>query len=191
MTSLIDQGLAFHDAGDLKRAEQCYRDALQQEPGNADALKLLALVAMETDRADEALTHIQAAVALQPHVAQYHHLHGRIRASQGQMAEAAEALRTAADQPGPDRTLILGDLGLCLEQLQRWEEAEPIYAEILVHEPNDRTALYGKAGCAAATGDLETAKAFYERLLVLDPSDSDASASLVQVIGWIEDRVVP
>ena len=191
MTSLIDQGLAHHGAGDLKRAEQCYRDSLENEGASADAFKLLALIAMESDRPAAALTHIQAAIDLEPEVAQFHHLLGRIRASLGQMAEAADALRTASNLSGSDRLLILGDLGLCLEQLQNWDEAEPIYAEILAQDPANRTALYGKAGCAAATGDLETAKAVYERLLALDPSDPDASGSLAQIVGWIEDKVVP
>jgi tetratricopeptide (TPR) repeat protein len=191
MTSLIDQGLAHHDAGDLKNAEQCYRESLEQDGPDADVFKLLALIAMDSGRADDAVTEIQAAIALQPEVAQYHHLLGRIRASQGQLAEAAAALRTASNLPEADRTLILGDLGLCLEQLQNWDEAEPVYAEILAQDPTNRTALYGKAGCAAATGDLESAKAVYERLLVLDPSDSDASSGLVQIVGWIDDKVVP
>ncbi|MDB5552762.1 MAG: Tetratricopeptide 1 repeat-containing protein [Rhizobium sp.] len=191
MTSLLDQGLVHHDAGDLKRAEQCYRESLEKDGASADAFKLLALIAMETARPNEAIVEIQAAIDLQPEEAQYHHLLGRIRASQAQMAEAAEALRTASNLPGADRTLILGDLGLCLEQMQNWDEAGPVYAEILVSDPTNRTALYGKAGCAAALGDLQTAKAVYERLLVLDPSDSDASGSLVQIVQWIEDKVVP
>ena len=191
MTSLIDQGLAHHDAGDLKRAEQFYRDSIAIDGASADAYKLLALVAMETDRSAEAKSLIDLAVDLRPDAPQYRHMQGRILASQNQMAEAAETLRAAADLPGAERLLILGDLGLCLEQLQNFDDAAPVYAEILANDPNNRTALYGKAGCAAAMGDLETAKAGYERLLVLDPSDSDASGALVQIVQWIDQKVLP
>ena len=52
-------------------------------------LKLLALVMMEKGETDEALSYIEAAVDLQPDVAQYRHLLGRIRAAQGNMPEAA------------------------------------------------------------------------------------------------------
>jgi protein O-GlcNAc transferase len=191
MTSLIDQGLAHHDAGDLDRAEQCYLDAVAENGADTEALKLLALVMMEKGNADEAVTYIEAAVDLQPDVAQYRHLLGRIRAAQGRMPEAAEALRLASDHAGPERFLILGDLGLCLEQLQSWEEAERVYAEILMYEPNNRTALHGKAGSAVALGDLDTARDTYQLLLQLDPADSAASSGMAQVLGWIADKTLP
>lgn len=191
MASLIDQGLAYHDAGDLDRAEQCYLSALEQDGRNAETHKLLALVAMEKGNADDALTYVEAAATLNPGEAQYRHLFGRIRAMQGRMPEAAEALRTAAAMPGADRLTIHCDLGLCLEQLQAWEDALVVYAEVLALDPKNRTALHGKAGASAAVGELPRAKSTYEELLRLNPDDSDARNGLTQVEGWIRDKVVP
>lgn len=191
MSSLLDQGLAYHDAGDLDRAEQCYLDAVEQDGADTEALKLLALVMMEKGETDEAATYIEAAVDLKPDVAQYRHLLGRIRAAQGRMPEAVEALRLASDQAGAERNLILGDLGLCLEQLQSWDEAQRIYAEILMYEPSNRTALHGKAGCAVALGDLDAARDVYQQLLKLDPDDSGASSGMAQVLGWIANKTLP
>lgn len=191
MSSLIDQGLAYHDAGDLDRAESAYLAASQEDTANAEPHKLLALVAMEKGLPDAAIGHIQKAMDLAPEVAQYRHLFGRIRAMQGRMPEAAEALRTAAEMSGPDRYGVLCDLGLCLEQLQAWEDALTVYAEVLAHDPKNRTALHGKAGANAAVGELPRAKSAYEELLRLYPDDSDAQAGLTQVDGWIRDKVVP
>lgn len=191
MSSLLDEGLAHHAAGDLDRAEQCYLDAVEQNGANTEALKLLALVMMEKGETDEAVTYIEAAVSLQPDVATYRHLLGRIRAAQGRAPEAVEALRLASDRAGAERYLILGDLGLCLEQLQRWDEAERIYIEILMHEPTNRTALHGKAGCAVASGDLPAARDIFQQLIKRDPDDSAASSGLVQVLGWIADKTLP
>ncbi len=191
MSSLIDQGLTHHDAGDLDRAESCYLAAAQADAANPEPHKLLALVAMEKGLADAAVDHIQKALDLAPDVAQYRHLFGRIRAMQGRMPEAAEALRAAADLAGPARFPVLCDLGLCLEQLQAWEDALVVYAEVLAHDPANTTALHGKAGACAAVGELPRAKATYEEILRLNPADSDARNGLAQVDGWIRDKVVP
>ncbi|MBX7198007.1 MAG: tetratricopeptide repeat protein [Rhodospirillaceae bacterium] len=191
MSSLIDQGLAHHDAGDLDRAEWCYRAAAEQDGVDPEPQKLLALVAMERGFADAAVGHIEKAMELAPRDAQYRHLFGRIRAMQGRTPEAVEALRAAADLAGPARYPILCDLGLCLEQLQAWEDALVVYAEVLGHDPHNITALHGKAGACAAVGELPRAKATYEELLRFKPDDSDARSGLAQVEGWIRDKVVP
>ena len=191
MSSLIDQGLAHHDAGDLDRAESAYLAASQEDAANPEPHKLLALVAMEKGLPEAAISHIQKAMELAPDVAQHRHLFGRIRAMQGRLPEAAEALRAAAAMAGPDRYTVLCDLGLCLEQLQAWDDALTVYAEVLAHDPKNLTALHGKAGASAAVGELPRAKATYEELLRLYPGDSDAQASLTQVEGWIRDKVVP
>lgn len=191
MSSLIDQGLAHHDAGDLDRAESAYRAAAEEDAANPEPHKLLALVAMEKGQPEAAVGHIETAMELAPDVAQYRHLFGRIRAMQGRLPEAAEALRAAADLAGPERYPVLCDLGLCLEQLQAWEDALTVYAEVLDHDPANPTALHGRAGASAAVGELDRAKRTYEEILRLNPGDSDARSGLTQVEGWIRDKLVP
>lgn len=191
MSSQLDQGLAHHDAGDLDRAEWCYRAALEQDPANADAHKLLALVAMEKGLTDDAVSHIGKALDLAPDVAQYRHLLGRILAMQGRHAEAAEVLRAAAALPDAERLTILCDLGLCLEQVQSWDDALAVYTEVLEQDPGNYTALHGKAGSSAAVGELPRAKTTYEELLRLYPDDSAAASGLTQVIGWLQDKTLP
>lgn len=192
MSSLIDQGLAHHDTGNLDQAESAYRAAAQADAANPEPHKLLALVAMEKGMPDAAVGHIEKAMDLAPGTAQYRHLFGRIRAMQGQMPEAAEALRAAADlADGAERSPVLCDLGLCLEQLQAWEDALVVYAEVLEQDPANTTALHGRAGSSAAVGELDRAKRTYEEILRLNPADSDARNGLAQVEGWIRDKVVP
>ena len=74
MSSLLDQGLAHHDAGDLGRAEACYRAAAEQNGADPEPQKLLALVAMEKGIADAAVKHIEKAMELATREAQYRHL---------------------------------------------------------------------------------------------------------------------
>lgn len=191
MSSSLDQGLTYHDAGNLDRAEECYLQALEEDASNPEAHKLLALVAMEKGNPEDAVTYIEAALALSPHAAQYHHLLGRIRAMQGRLEEAVEALRTAASLAGAERVAIQCDLGLCLEQLQAWEDAQAVYTQVLAVEPANSTALHGMAGSAAALGDLDRAKATYEEILRRTPDDAAAASGLTQVVGWLQDKTLP
>ena len=41
---ILNEGLDLHQAGKLDQAEQKYRQVLDQEPGNQDALHFLGLI---------------------------------------------------------------------------------------------------------------------------------------------------
>src|SRR3974390_1590313 len=55
-------GLAHHREGRLDRAEALYRKALDKDPGNADALHLLRVVAYQSGRIGAALALIGRAL---------------------------------------------------------------------------------------------------------------------------------
>jgi predicted O-linked N-acetylglucosamine transferase (SPINDLY family) len=44
--ALVEKGMALHRAGDLERAEQCYRDVLRRNPAHATAWYLRSVIAM-------------------------------------------------------------------------------------------------------------------------------------------------
>ena len=44
MSSLVEEGLRHHNAGDLEKAEQCYLDAVSANSSDAQALKLLGVM---------------------------------------------------------------------------------------------------------------------------------------------------
>ena len=47
ISSLLDQGIALHQAGRLDHAERLYRSVLARDPDQVDALTLLGTVAMQ------------------------------------------------------------------------------------------------------------------------------------------------
>jgi len=69
---MLQAGLAHHEAGRLQQAEQHYRQVLQAEPRNADALHLLGVLALQCGHAQVAVEYISAAIRIAGDRAAYH-----------------------------------------------------------------------------------------------------------------------
>lgn len=66
VADLLGAAMAFHQAGALAEAERLYRQILSLVPANAEAHSRLGAVLMAGRRNDEAIFHMERAVALQP-----------------------------------------------------------------------------------------------------------------------------
>ena len=64
---IIDQGIAFHQAGKTDQAEQCYRLVLEQKKDHPDALYLLGVLALEKGLVNQAVDLIEQAITHHPH----------------------------------------------------------------------------------------------------------------------------
>ena len=67
-------------------------------------------------------------------------------------------------------------------QQGKLKEAQLLYQQALVNTPQKRDALLGLAAIAALENESITAMELYSRLLVLDPSDPVAQASLLELM---------
>ena len=84
-----------HKKGDLAFAYRQYKNILQQDPNNADALHYLGLIAQQSNRPEEAISLIKASIAADGfdpsaynHLAQIYHSSGMERQAM-EMFEAA------------------------------------------------------------------------------------------------------
>lgn len=64
MSPLLQQALAHHQAGRLREAEGLYRQILEREPRNADAWRLLGVVALQRGRPDAAVASFRRSLEL-------------------------------------------------------------------------------------------------------------------------------
>src|SRR5271166_6611449 len=63
IADLFGVAARHHQEGRLAEAEACYRRVLAAEPGNADALNMLGIVALQSGRGDAAVEMIRQAIA--------------------------------------------------------------------------------------------------------------------------------
>src|SRR5690349_21100739 len=92
---LLDRARQCHRAGDIRQAEQLYRQVVQQQPGSAAAHYGLGHALGEQGQWQQALAHYREALRLQPGSPEVLNDLGVALAALGQRDEAAARLREA------------------------------------------------------------------------------------------------
>ncbi|MDP8236367.1 MAG: tetratricopeptide repeat protein [Candidatus Erginobacter occultus] len=125
----INAGNVHVKLGELDRAAQLYREALEREPDNPRALNNLAWVMVMADRdLEEAVELLQRALAADPEN-RYLYLDslGWALFRSGEIAAARETLREALEQTPEDETYLLAEthyhLGVILKKGGEREQA--------------------------------------------------------------------
>jgi Flp pilus assembly protein TadD len=171
---------ALARAGQLEPAARELASALEHDPRSVQALLLQGAVLERLDRLDEAERSYAEAARIAPahpdpplHLARV----ARLRALDGQIAEARRALDAASD-PGPAHR-ALGDL---LLERRRAEPAQRQYQLALRHDPDDAAAHSGLA--VVLVGVRREVRGLYHasEALRLQPDDRRALGELVWVL---------
>ena len=174
---LITGAVTHHRAGRLAEAQALYRRVLEIEPGHADGLHLMGVLAFQVGRADIAADMIGRAISVDGQIARYHQSLGTALAARNRPAEAAASFRRALALD-PELVDAHNALGNALGALGRHREAAESYRQALTLAP-DVAGLHNNLGNAlAAAGRLEEAVDGYRRALALDPGYADAENNL-------------
>src|SRR5471032_537955 len=94
----LNAALAHHNAGRLAEAEAIYRQILQAEPNNPEALHLLGLIANRTGNRQFAVELIGKAIAANPSNPMYYSNLGLALQAQGKFDAAAESYQKALER---------------------------------------------------------------------------------------------
>jgi tetratricopeptide (TPR) repeat protein len=169
----LEAGLRYHQSGNLAAAEHLYRQVLQDQPGNADALYLLGTAAQQAGKPEAAAACLQRAIKRDRRNPIYHLALGDARQAQGKVKEAQAAYNKAlALAPGhADPHFSLGNLAHAKGKLQ---DAVKHYRRALKIDPKLAEA-HNNLGVALTTlGRLDEAAKCFERALELKPNYADA-----------------
>jgi len=131
----LHHALQLHQAGRTTRAEAAYRAILAGEPGNADALHLLAVLCLQANRASEGLTLAQRAVAENGRSPAYRNTLGLAQRAGGDTA-AAEASFQAALALEPRHAEAHLNLGNLCRDAGEATAAEAHYRQAIAITPN-------------------------------------------------------
>jgi len=177
----VDQALNLarqhHQAGRLKEAERLYRQILEVQPANVDALHLLGVVALQCGHAAGAVELIGKAIALNPHQADFFDHLGAALLALGRWDEAVANLREAI-RLNPDYAEAHNNLGCALEPLGRLDEAADCYRRALALKPRYPDAQNNLGNILRKQGRLSEAVELYQAALKTDPGNAAAWNSL-------------
>jgi tetratricopeptide (TPR) repeat protein len=169
----LDQALVHHQAGRLDEAEKLYKQALALQPGDADALHYLGVVAHQRGDHDKAVEQILRAVQAQPGSSQMHCNLAEAQRAAGKPAEAEASARAAlalrADYP--EAWL---NLAAALFQRRRFAESETAARTALARRPDFPAAALALADALREQGRIQDAEAAYRRVLAAVPDHGAA-----------------
>jgi predicted O-linked N-acetylglucosamine transferase (SPINDLY family) len=161
-TSLFEQAVSRHEAGQLAEAQALYEQVIAADPEDADAMQLLAMIHVHQGRRDEGLKLLQQALAIDPLAPECHFNLGRVLAAMDRHETAIVSLRKALSLQ-PDLIDAYLYLGLSLRSTNQLAQAEAAFRQALAIKPDYVEALNNLAIVQRAQGRLEDAIATYRQ----------------------------
>lgn len=177
---LLEQAIDHHRSGRLDRAAELYREILQIEPTQTDALYLLGLIAHQSGDHSRAIDLIRQSLALQRDQPQCYNVLGLALMELDRLDEAAEAFATAiAAQPAPE---FYNNLGNLRKQQGRLDDAIAAYTEAVSRNPSYADAHYNLGNAERAAGHSEAAESSFRRAIDIELNHANALAALGQLL---------
>jgi predicted O-linked N-acetylglucosamine transferase (SPINDLY family) len=164
----LEEAIAHHRRGDLKRARHLYEEVLRQTPDHFEALRLLGLATIQGGQAEKAIRLFRKALAIAPDSAVTNSDLGAALASIERYDEALARYDRALDL-NPDHAETRYRRGNCLLALERFEEAVASYDMALALSPNDVETLQNRGTALSELGDLDAALGSFSRATQIAP----------------------
>ena len=177
IAQLFDLALRHHQVGQFHQAELIYRQILQVDPQNADAIHLLGLIAHQVGRHDMAVDYIQKAVRLRPDFPAAYSNMGNALRSLGRLDQAAASFREALRQQ-PDFADGYFNLGLVLQDQGKLNEAIHNCRQAVALKPEFAAAHNNLGNLLKDTDQLDEAIVSYRQALRVDPNYAGAHSNL-------------
>ena len=166
VSETLAMGLAHHQAGRLKDAEEVYSRVLDTDSENPEALHLLGTLALQTERPDRALKLIEKAILKNPGEPSYHNNLGEAHRAFRDNAAAIVCYRRALEI-APDFSDSLSNLGDVLTEEGELEEAEACYRHAIDTDAGSCEALAGLGNLLGKAGILDDAERCYRQALAI------------------------
>jgi tetratricopeptide (TPR) repeat protein len=165
---LFTKALQNHQAGHNAIAKQWYQRVLAVDPGHADALHLLGVIAYQSKRYDLADELIHKAIFIDARVASYHSNLGLALQEQGRLEDAVICHRKAIDLQ-PDFSEAHNNLGLALQAQGLLDEAVVSFRRAIALNPGFAFAHNNLGSALEEQGWLDEAVASHRQALDLKP----------------------
>lgn len=176
----LNLAVVYQNTGRLDLAEQRYLQALKIDPDFTPARSNLAQLYGGAARYADAERVLKEGLQRQPAIGELQYSLGLVLAEDKRIEEAAAALATAAKLL-PERARVHYNLGLALQQLGRRQPAEAALLQAQKLDPRDPALCYALAVFYAQGRQYAQARAWAEKLLVLDPANAEARQLLAEL----------
>lgn len=168
---LLERATALHKAGRFAEAEKLYRQLLDVDPDDFDAVHRLGILKLHAGALQEAQTLLEQAVTLAPDSAPAQSNLGTTLLKTGQFAAALARFEQAVAQQPDDADFRFNQANTLL-LLERDTEALGAFDLLAKEQPHDVEILGKRAVALKKLGRHAEALAGYDAALALTPNDA-------------------
>lgn len=174
------RGLNLQRMGNVREAEQVYRDVLLKDPSNVDALRLLAGVAMRAKQWGDAEMLLERALEIAPDYFQGWMDIGMARQEQDKTEGAIEAYRTVI-RLKPNKPHGYTSAGTIYAMIGEHDQAMELLQQAVEIDPGNFGALSGMGHVLKTIGNQEDAIASYRTCVEHNPDHGETWWSLANL----------
>lgn len=178
---LFHEAVRHHQERRFVQAEACYETIITRDPGHADALHLLGLIAYRRSQYDRALSLIAKAIQRRATQPLYFYNQGLVHQALGQLHEAERSYRRALSLKA-DYVEALGNLGNVLREKGELDAAAAVLEKALTLKPDYAEAYNSYGVVLRERGKWDQAKTAYERAISLNPRNAEAHCNLGMIL---------
>jgi len=176
-TQQLEEALDLHRQGRLEAAAALYRQVLEHNPDEIDALHLLGAITAQQGNAEAGLQLIDRAIQLEPTCPDFHNNKGLILAGLGRLEEAIASHQYAVELD-PDFAEAHNNLGNALVKIGQLAKAESAFRKTLQLQPDYANAHSNLGVVLQRQNKFEQAIAAYRDALRLQPNHAEAQSNL-------------
>ena len=169
----LRQAWGLHQQGQLAQAETLYRDVLNMQPDNPDALHFLGVLESQRGRREAGLSLIDRAVKVNPRNPSAFYNRAGILRDMARLEEALESYDRALALKA-DHHAALNNRGAVLHDLKRYTEAVASFDRVIAVKPDHIDAHANRGTTFVMLERFEEALQSFDRALALGPAGAAA-----------------
>ena len=173
----IQTGIALQQKGELKQAENLYKQILSKTPDNPDAIHLLGMLAYQSHQYDKAVQMLSRAASLRPDAFIFHGNLGIALLALGRIQDAIHAYETAVSLK-PDFAEAHYNLGMALCRQKQFVRAEQSLNRALELTPQNAQIHNGLGLLLAETQRTQAAAQRFQNAVRINPGHAQAHCNL-------------
>lgn len=178
---MLKTALKHHQAGEAEQAEKLYRQLLEQEPNNTDALHLLGILLAQRGKFLEAQKYIEKAIKLEPNSPSFYNSLGNVYKHLGNLNKAVSCYRKAL-KIDPDYAVAHNSLANVFFKQGKLDKASEHYNKALKLQPKYTDAHYNLALILLKQHKTKEALQHLDEVLRLEPDHAEAHNQKAQLL---------
>ena len=163
------EALTLASAGSLEESVDLFREAVEDEPDDAERHETFAKILYRVEQYAEAESEAKRAVAIEPARMESQMVLFNVYIARGEF-EQAKVILLAAREMAPNDTRILMRLAYVANETGDLEGAIKAYSAVTEVDPDNAEAWLSLANLQAEAGNLEASEAAYAKVVAIDPA---------------------